>query len=990
MASEASSLPAGTVTFLFTDIEGSTKLLKKLGDQYASLLAEHRQILREIFTRWHGQDVDVQGDSCFFTFPRAKDAVAAAVEAQKSLVEHMWPGGVHVRVRMGLHTGEPWLVEEGYVGMAVHRAARIGDAGHGGQVLLSETVEALVRDELPEGVSLLDLGRHRLKDMNRSECIHQLVINDLFSHFPPISSLDSDLPPVPPNNLPVAVTPFIGRRQELESLKTILSDPGARQVTILGGGGMGKTRLALATAEQQLITTRQDNGTRVSIYPDGIYFVPLAPLTSPEGILTSIASSVGFQFSRDIDPETQLLSYLHDKRMLLILDNFEHLLEGSVLLKKILENTTDVNLIITSREKLWLRGEIVFPLKGMAVPENKSKSISNVEETMKQLIELRSYSAIRLFEECAKRVDLKFILDVENLDGVVRTCQLVDGMPLAIEMATTWLDTLSPKEIAMEIEGGFDLLKRDFRDGEKRHQSVRIVLDHTWDRLDKAEREIFCRFSVFHGSFNREAVQNVTGASLADLQRLLSKSLIQRGQGSRYEVHELLRQYGQEMANKLIDQKQNHHRYLEYYLSLLSDNEADIRAGRQGRYLIDIANFREAFKTAVQYGFAEEIILSHQSLFWIYEIQGWFVDGAELFQWCLDRIKGKILNTDMKMVEGMLFSMLGRMKYLQGEQVEGTKHMQLGSEILENCPQRVEALFCKNLWLLSLKTKEYSYIELCKCFENVLELFRDEKQAWGEAITQNLWGQTALERGVLDDAKTHLEEALRLNKQINDTRGIAWSLGSLGTLAHLKSNLDEAKQLYEESLAAHKLVGYSYLVALMYRALGDVCVELEQIEEGMEFYNQALEIYIKTNSRSSAALTRIIIANALILVNDIKASALYLEQAYVGINESVDAFLFVYFVLVLARWLSKFGEIDQSFNLVAWIMQHPSWNKGFADFVELLLAEFEQEKSKNEVEQLRMGKIMIKSTSIFSEAKDKLMNCLKAGGLETRPVHEIQ
>ena len=249
------ALPEGTVTFIFTDIEGSTELLKQLGHKYATLLAEKRRILREIFSRWNGQEVDTQGDSFFVSFPRATEAVAAAVEIQRELVQHTWPEDVEVHLRIGLHTGEPLVAEEGYVGMDVHRAARIGNVGHGGQVLLSETTAALVMDELPEGVSLLDLGKHRLKDVRRPEQIRQLVIEGLPAEFPLLKSLEALASGMPGeqtrHNLPLELTPFIGRDNELVKIGELLQDPSYRLLTLVGVGGIGKTRLASQVRSSQ-------------------------------------------------------------------------------------------------------------------------------------------------------------------------------------------------------------------------------------------------------------------------------------------------------------------------------------------------------------------------------------------------------------------------------------------------------------------------------------------------------------------------------------------------------------------------------------------------------------------------------------------------------------------------------------------------------------------------------------------------------------------
>jgi tetratricopeptide (TPR) repeat protein len=406
---------------------------------------------------------------------------------------------------------------------------------------------------------------------------------------------------------------------------------------------------------------------------------------------------------------------------------------------------------------------------------------------------------------------------------------------------------------------------------------------------------------------------------------------------------------------------------------VLADEESEIRAGRQEKFLKDISNFREAFKAAIQIGLADEVILSHQSLFWIYEIQGWFVDGSELFKWCLIQIEDDTYNEEMKMVEGLLYAMLGRMEQLLGNQIEGTQHMLVGQELLKDIPYRVEKIFCENLWLLSSKAGELPYDQLYEYYSELIERFQGAKQIWGEAIVHNLWGQTALGRGVLDDAKTHLEEALRLNRMLNDTRGIAWSLGGLGGLAYLQKKLEEAKLLYEESLAAHKQVGYSYLVALMHRDLGNVCGELQQNTESVDNYYKALEIFNKTNTRSYMVVTRIDIANTLMNATDHDGSTEHLELAHMDLDDTMNAPIHIYFALVLARWLTKTRETDLSFDLIAWILQHPAWDKGFGEFLNLLLTELEEKIPEEKIEKLREGEVEVVSSTTFSEATQKLM-----------------
>src|SRR5438093_6963430 len=424
-------LPTGVVTLLFTDVEGSTRLLHELGDGYGEALHEHRRRLRAAFADHEGIEVDTQGDAFFVAFARASSAVAAAADAQRALADGP------IRVRMGLHTGEPRLTEEGYVGIDVHKAARIAAVGHGGQVLLSQTTHTLV------DAGVRDLGAHRLKDLSAPERIYQLEIEGLPREFPLLNTLEAGM-----KNLPLPRTSFVGRASELEAIDRLLEDPGCHLLTLVGPGGAGKTRLALEAAAR-----------RVDRYPHGVHFVPLPSVSSPDFLAPALAESI--QFAVDgahsgFSAQEQLLDYLSERSTLLVLDNFEHLVEGSGLLGEVIERAPHVELLTTSRERLNVQSEWVFDVDGLGLAENGSGSAS----------------AVRLFVERAKQVAPGFALD--DTTEVLRICRLVDGMPLGIELAASWVSVLSCTEIADEIAGNIDFLATSTRDVPDRHRSLRL------------------------------------------------------------------------------------------------------------------------------------------------------------------------------------------------------------------------------------------------------------------------------------------------------------------------------------------------------------------------------------------------------------------------------------------------------------------------------------------------------------------------------------
>ncbi|HEY7495573.1 MAG TPA: NB-ARC domain-containing protein, partial [Candidatus Tectomicrobia bacterium] len=415
-------LPSGTVTFLFSDIEASTRLLQHLGDRYAEVLAAYRRLLREACQVWDGYEIDTAGDGVFVAFQRATHAVVAAVAAQRAIAAHPWPEGVPLRARMGMHTGEPALAAGGYVGLDVHRAARICAAGHGGQTLLSQATRALVEHDLPAGVRLRDLGDHRLKDLQRPERLYQLVIPDVPADFPPLKSLDAHS-----HNLPVQPTPLIGREQVGATACGLLRRTGVRLLTLTGPGGTGKTRLGLQVAADLL----ED-------FESGVYFVPLAAIRDPALVASSIARALGLQEKAGQLLLDSLKEFLQDKQMLLLLDNFEQVVAAALLVAELLAACPRLKCLVTSRVVLHLSGEHEFPVPPLALPDPRH---------LPAIDTLSQYAAVELFIQRALAVKPDFRVDNTNAPAVAEICVRLDGLPLAIELAAARLKLFPPQAI---------------------------------------------------------------------------------------------------------------------------------------------------------------------------------------------------------------------------------------------------------------------------------------------------------------------------------------------------------------------------------------------------------------------------------------------------------------------------------------------------------------------------------------------------------------
>ncbi len=499
-------LPAGTVTFLFSDVEGSTRLLQELGAGYADLLAEHRRVLRDVWERHNGVEVDTQGDAFFVAFRRASEAAAAAGEAQERL------GAGPVRVRIGLHTGEPIVTDEGYVGIDVHRAARVMSAGHGAQVVLSERT----RSFLGEDVDVVDLGLHRLKDLGQPERLFQLGAGA----FPPLKTLDT-------TNLPVAANPLLGRDRELGELVEMLSN-GSRLVTVTGPGGTGKTRLALQVAAELGASSLE-----------GVYWVPLSAVADPELVVPEITRAVG---ARD-----DLVEYLRGKRILLLLDTFEHLLAAAPGLSPLLAASGELRILVTSRAPLHLSGEREYPLEPLPTED-----------------------AVTLFVERAEAVGRR----LAPTPVIEEICRRLDGLPLAIELAAARMKLLTPETLLERLDRRLALLTGGARDLPDRQQTLRATIEWSHDLLDGDCRRLFASLSVFAGSFPLDAVDAVCDAELDLLAALVDVSLVKSIGEDRFLLLDTIREYAGEQLAAGGEEDARRRRHAEFFLALAADAHA--------------------------------------------------------------------------------------------------------------------------------------------------------------------------------------------------------------------------------------------------------------------------------------------------------------------------------------------------------------------------------------------------------------------------------
>jgi predicted ATPase/class 3 adenylate cyclase/DNA-binding CsgD family transcriptional regulator len=523
-------LPAGTITMLFSDIEGSTVLLNALGERYGEALSAQRALLRAAFSSFGGREMGTEGDSFFVVFGSARDAVQCCVAAQRALAAHDWPGGAAVRVRMGLHSGEPARHEDGYIGLDVHRAARIAATAHGGQVVLSEATRLLVGSPLPLGVSVRDLGFHRLKDIEAPERIYQLVATGLPEQFPPLKSLG---PPVPTvgvtpgvHGFPAVLTSFVGRSVELDEVAGLLAR--YRMVTVTGPGGMGKTRLAGEVARR--VAGR---------FADGVWLAELAGVADPDLVPAAVAAALGMQQSGGGPVTEALAEVLAARQVLLVLDNCEHLINAVAgLCGTLLPAADDVRVLATSREPAGVGGEARYRLPPLGLPEPGQDGAAD------------GSAAVALFADRARQADPHFTMGGEAGPAVARLVSRLDGLPLAIELAAARVEALGVGPLLERLDDQFSLLAGTDRLAPARHRSLAAAVEWSHQLLSEEQRRVFRRVSVFPGPFTLEAAELVAGAGAGPaVLHLVNCSLIVPPRAgpdgrARYLMFETLRAYG--------------------------------------------------------------------------------------------------------------------------------------------------------------------------------------------------------------------------------------------------------------------------------------------------------------------------------------------------------------------------------------------------------------------------------------------------------------
>jgi len=822
------SLPSGTVTFLFTDIEGSTKLAQNYPEEMPALLARHNQILHQAIEAHDGYVFRVVGDSFAVAFHSASDALNAALDAQRNLHNESWTPAP-IKVRMGIHTGAAQLQidskDNAYSGYATLASTqRIMSAGHGGQILLSGATRELVRDTLPVHTELFDLGEKRLKDLLRPEHLYQLNIAGLPTTFPPLKTLDSF-----PNNLPVQLTSFIGRENEIVELKQELESH--RLVTLTGSGGTGKTRLSLQVATELL-----------EKFDHGLWFIELAPLANPDLIPQTILSAIGVSEQPNKTPLDILKEYLHEKKVLIVLDNCEHLVTASAQVANALLNAAPgLKVLASSREALGVKGELSYPVPSLSLPD--PKHLPTIEQ-------LSQYESVRLFIDRTLLVAPHFVVDKDNAPFIAQICYRLDGIPLAIELAASRVKLLSVEQIASRLDDAFRLLTGGSRTALPRQQTLRALIDWSYNLLSEHEKILFRRLAVFAGGWTMEAAESVCSGEgveqddVLDLMaHLVDKSLImvtREGTESRYRRLETIRQYAREKFLEAGGSEITRDRHLAYYVKLVEQAEPELYRSNQLRWLNRLDDELDNLRMALEWALATNI----EAGMWIAALPWRFWDGQghwqEVAKWLtvfLDRYhKTDTLHVHAlvvlalyfyrqnnfpetirlaeqglqmaralsdKQLEALSLSLLGVVTHLQGNVGEGVSLLEKSIAISRTLGDKISQ--ADTLGWLSLIHHDNEAMDLSR---ESLRLYREFGHLSGIKNSLITLARETMWRGDFSSPVPWLDEALSISRQLGDKPDEAMTLTGIGILAYWKGDYGRANEFYEEAIILSEKIGF--------------------------------------------------------------------------------------------------------------------------------------------------------------------------------------
>jgi predicted ATPase/class 3 adenylate cyclase len=803
----------GTVTFLFTDIEGSTKLVQALGDQYRDVLSAHCRFLRSAIEREGGTEVSTEGDSFFAVFPTAAAGLAATAAAQREIDAAAWPAGTHVRVRMGLHTGEGTLGGEDYIGLDVHRAARIAAAGHGGQIVVSESTRALAEGALPPGTQLRDLGAHRLKDLATPERLFQLDVVGLPVEFPALRSLDARA-----NNLPIQLTSFVGREAEIAAVGELLDR--ARLVTLTGPGGAGKTRLALQVAAERLLQ-----------YSDGVFFVELAPITDPAMVPSAIAVALRLRESTDRPVVDTVTDALRDRDILLVLDNFEQLQDAAPAIATILAAASKLRVLVTSRGRLHVRGEEEYPVPPLRIPDAAH---------LPAITELSQYEGVLLFIERARTARPDFEVTAASAPAIAEVVSRLDGLPLAIELAAAKSRILSPDEILGRLGSRLAFLRGGAGDLPARQQTLREAIDWSYQLLTALDQARLRRLGVFVGGFTIEAAEELLGQdepgvdAVEALESLADQSLIRRLQGEhgehRLAMLETIREFALERLAEAGEMDELRGRHAQLMLATVERLEPRLASTSEALDAVtnDHDNVRAALAWAIEIGDAELGLRLGYAAWRFWQRRGHLREARSWFERLL-AIPGAEAPTAAR-AKGLTGA--AGIAYWQNDYRAAITWYEEAEGIVRALGDRV--------WLADALYNSGTTAALIGDLGSVMSRLAEGTLIGRELGDDAILGRFLQAAGYMafmgdqfDEARGPLEEGLDVALRGTDPAAIAVGHHTVGRVARLQGRLDDAARHYRESIRITNELGDTAQMTEPLQGLAAVLIAMGDPERGV-------------------------------------------------------------------------------------------------------------------------------------------------------------
>jgi predicted ATPase len=793
-------LPTGTVTMLFSDIDGSTVLLSRLGTGYGEALSAQRSVLRAAISDWRGHEMGTEGDSFFVVFGSATDAVACCVAAQRALAGYAWPGGAAVKVRMGLHSGEPSRHEDGYIGMDLHRAARIAATAHGGQVVMSGVTWELAHSRVPAELSVRDLGFHRLKDIDEPEHIYQLAGPGLPGHFPPLKSLGAS------TNLPVPSTPLVGRDSDREQLCGLIRQPGIRLVTLTGPGGVGKTRLAIDAAAALGET-----------FPQGIYFSALAAARDADVMWKAIAGDL----SVDGDEPAAVTEHLRGRRTLLVLDNLEQVHGGAEVVAALLAAAPRLVVLATSRGPLHLQGEHELPVPPLALPQEPV--IAAVTES----------AAVRLFVQHADMVRPAFGVTEENAADIAAICQRLDGLPLAIELAASRARLLSPRALLARLDHSLALAAAD-AGRPSRQQTLRATVAWSYDLLPPEPAAVLRRAGVFAGGCDLDALAAVALAAdgpagpadpLELASELMDVSLITVTEGAdgepRVGLLETVREFALERLAEAGELDSAQRRHAGHYAALAEQAHPQLYGPAQLAALDRLESEHDNLRAA---------------LTWALEPQATGAADAER------------VGIGLRLVEALV-----AFWHRHGHAAEGRRWLQRAIELVNDDTGATLAAVAHGLGMLL--TQQAEFAAAVPLFERSLAIYRDAGEREQEAKELNSLGITHCYLGDLSIARSLLEESAALARDTGNERRLAAAQANLGLTETLAGDFDRATEVLQEAVALDEKHGDQLGLVYDRHALTLISLRAGRTPEARDRLSATLEFVARSGDSDILATT---------------------------------------------------------------------------------------------------------------------------------------